>query len=46
MIRKVKGAYVVKSKSGKKLSRKYKSKKSAQKRLAQIEYFKKRNAGK
>jgi hypothetical protein len=40
MIRKVKGGYVVKSHKGKKLSRVYKSKKAAARRLRQIEYFK------
>jgi hypothetical protein len=40
MVRKVKGGYVVKSKRGKKLSRVYNTKKAAQKRLRQIEYFK------
>jgi hypothetical protein len=40
MVRKVKGGYVVKSSKGKKLSRVYKSKGEAVKRLGQIEYFK------
>jgi len=40
MIRKVKGGYIVVSETGKKLSRVYKSKREAQKRLAQIEMFK------
>jgi hypothetical protein len=40
MIRKTKGGYVVKSEKGKKLSRVYKSRKQAVKRLQQIEYFK------
>lgn len=40
MIRKVSGGYVIYSEKGKKLSRKYKSRKEAEKRLAQIEYFK------
>lgn len=45
MIAKVKGGYVVKSHDGRKiLSRPYKSKKEAAKRLAEIEYFK--NKGK
>lgn len=40
MIKKTKGGYVVTSESGRKLSRVYKSKAEAQKRLKQIEYFK------
>lgn len=40
MIRKTKGGYKVVSHKGKKLSKVYKSKKAAQKRLKQIEYFK------
>jgi len=43
MIRKVSGGYVVYSESGKKLSRVYKTKAQAKKRLQQIEYFKHRN---
>lgn len=42
MIRKTNKGYVVKSESGKTLSRPYATKQQAQKRLAQIEYFKKR----
>jgi len=42
MIRKTKGGYVVLSEKGKKLSRVYKSKSAAVKRLKQIEYFKNR----
>jgi len=40
MIRKVKGGYIVVSHKGKRLSRVYKSRKSAVTRLGQIEYFK------
>lgn len=40
MIRKTKSGYVVVSHTGKKLSRSYKSKEAAKKRLAQVEYFK------
>ena len=40
MVRKVKGGYVVYSSKGKRLSRVYKSKVEATKRLRQIEYFK------
>lgn len=40
MIRKVKGGYIVVSETGKKLSRVYKSRSEAQKRLRQIEMFK------
>ncbi len=40
MIRKTKGGYVVVSHTGKRLSKVYKSKAQAHKRLAQIEYFK------
>lgn len=43
MIRKVSGGYVVVSHKGKKLSRIYKSKKEAVKRLMQIEWFKHHN---
>ena len=40
MIVKTKGGWVIYSESGKKLSRVYKSRGEAEKRLAQIEYFK------
>jgi hypothetical protein len=40
MIKKTKGGYIVTSESGKKLSKVYTSKAEAQKRLKQIEYFK------
>lgn len=40
MIRKEGEYYVIYSKEGKKLSKKYKIKKEAEKRLKQIEYFK------
>jgi hypothetical protein len=41
MIVKIKGAYyVISKKTGKKLSKGYKTKQEAQKRLRQIEYFK------
>ena len=40
MIRKVKGGYKVYSDDGKALSKVYKTKGEAQKRLQQIEYFK------
>ena len=40
MIKKVKGGYRVVSESGKNLGGPYKSKKTAQKRLQQVEYFK------
>jgi len=40
MIRKVKGGYRVLSESGKNLGGPYPSRKKAQKRLAQVEYFK------
>lgn len=40
MISKTKQGYVVKSESGKRLSKPYTTKQQAQKRLAQIEYFK------
>ncbi len=40
MIVKTKQGYVVKSKKGKKLSKPYSTKKAAQKRLKQIEYYK------
>ena len=43
MLRKVKGGYVVNShKTGKRLSRTYKSKGEAAKRLRQIQYFKRK----
>ena len=42
MIVKHKGGYVVASESGKKLSKVYPTKAQAQKRLAEIEYFKKK----
>ena len=41
MIKKTKSGYVVKSESGKNLSKKNLSKKGAKKRLAQVEMFKK-----
>lgn len=45
MIKKTKEGYVVKSKSGdKKLSKPYKTKKAAVKRLQQIEYYKHKKA--
>lgn len=40
MIRKVKGGYVVVSKTGKKLGGPYKSREAAKKRLARVEMFK------
>lgn len=40
MIRKTSKGYVVYSKKGKKLSKAYKSKEGAKKRLRQIEFFK------
>jgi len=40
MIRKLKGGWVVLSMKGKKLSRLYPTKKQAERRLKQIEYFK------
>jgi hypothetical protein len=40
MIRKVKGGYKVVSHSGKNLGGPYKTKGAAEKRLAQVEYFK------
>lgn len=40
MISKTKQGYVVKSESGKKLSKPYPTRQQAQKRLNQIEYFK------
>lgn len=40
MIRKERGGWVVKSRKGKRLSKPYRSKKAAEKRLRQIEYFK------
>ena len=39
MVSKVKNGYVVKSESGKRLSRVYPTKQQAEKRLAQIHYF-------
>lgn len=44
MIRKTKSGYVVKSESGKNLSKKNLTKKQAQKRLRQVEYFKHRKS--
>ena len=41
MIVKEKGGYVVKSEKGKNLSKPYPTKEQAQKRLAQVEHFKK-----
>ena len=43
MITKTKNGYVVRSESGKKLSKAYTTKQQAQKRLNQIEYWKSRN---
>lgn len=43
MIRKVKNGWAVYSEKGEKLSKVYKSKKQARKRLQQIEYFKHKN---
>lgn len=40
MVSKTKQGYVVKSESGKRLSKPYPTKQQAQKRLQQIEYFK------
>lgn len=42
VVSKVKGGYVVKSKTGKKLSKVYKTKEAAKKRLREIEYFKRK----
>lgn len=42
MVRKTDEGYVVVSKTGKKLSKPYKTKKAAEKRLREIEYFKHR----
>jgi hypothetical protein len=42
MIRKTKTGYVVKSESGKNLSKKNLSKRAAVKRLRQVEYFKRK----
>ncbi len=44
MIKTVKGGFIVTSESGKKLSRVYKSRKAAEQRLREIEFFK--NKGK
>ena len=44
MVRKVKGGYTVVSKSGKTLSKVYKTRKSAEERLREIEYFKNKKA--
>ena len=44
MIAKTSKGYVVRSESGKNLSKPYKTKGEAQKRLSQIEYFKKKGA--
>ncbi|HOM03521.1 MAG TPA: hypothetical protein PLH43_11965 [Acetivibrio sp.] len=43
MIKKTSKGYVVYSESGKRLSKPYKTKEAAQKRLRQIEYFKHKN---
>lgn len=40
MIKKIKGGYIVLSESGKRLSKVYKTKAAAKKRLSQIEWFK------
>lgn len=42
MIVKIKGGWVIKDKEGKNISRTYKTKKQAEKRLRQIEYFSKK----
>lgn len=42
MIVKTSKNYVIKSESGKNLSRPYQTKQQAQKRLAQVEYFKRK----
>ena len=42
MVKSVKGGYKVYSESGKPLSKTYPTKQQAQKRLAQIEYFKRK----
>ena len=46
MVVKTSKGYVVKSEKGKTLSRPYSTKKEAQKRLAQIEYYKHKGKGK
>jgi len=43
MIKKTNKGYVVKSESGKTLSRPYKTRRAAERRLHQIEYFKHKN---
>ena len=43
MISKVKGGYVVKSESGKRLSKVYTTRSQAENRLQQIHYFKNKN---
>jgi len=42
MIVKIKEGYVIKSKSGQVISKPYKTKEAAEKRLKEIEYFKKK----
>ena len=46
MIRKTQSGHVVFSESGKRLSKPYKTRKAALKRLAQIEFFKHKKKGK
>lgn len=46
MIKKTKSGYVVKSKSGKNLSKNNLTKKQAENRIRQVEYFKHKNKGK
>ena len=46
MIRKVKGGWKVVSEKGKNLGGVYKSRKQAEKRLRQVEYFKHKGVGK
>jgi len=46
MIKKTSKGYVVKSKSGKNMSKKDLTKAEAEKRLAQVEYFKKKRGSK